>query len=257
MGLFGPASNCTVQGTFMHRLIRGAAAAALLALAGCAGQAEIPYDKSAEGGIKTVGVLTVDMQEEPSARLASDVGQSFGLIGALVDAGMQSQRDSTLAGIMKSAGFSPRDAFQAALISSLQAHGYAAQIVPVTRPGSGYLKQYPPAGESKVDAYLDITVFDYGFLAAGIGSSTPYRPFIYLHCKLVRASDGAVLMQDGVLYDPIDRVINPREKDVTVSPDPAYVFENSSTMWNTPKKVVAGEDAAFHQTADALAGLLH
>lgn len=244
----------------MNRLIRGAAIAALVALSGCAGQTEIPYDKTSETGIKTIGVLTADMPAEPSIRLASDIGQSFGLIGALVDAGLESKRNSTVASMMSRAGFVPRDAFQAALVASLQSHGFTAQVIPVTRADAGYLKQYPAAGDSKVDAYLDVSFIGigYGYIAAGIGSETPYRPFVYLHCKLVRASDSAVLMQDGVLYDPVtNNAVVAREKDVTLSPDPTYTFTNFDAMTADPKRVVAGEGAAFQQTTDALAGLLH
>jgi hypothetical protein len=244
----------------MRMFLRGAAIVVSLVLAGCAGQPEIPFDKTSAGSVQTIGVLTPDMPEKPTVWLAGDVGQSFGLVGALVDVSMQSNRDSKMWAAMVQSGYVPRDAFLAAVESSLQARGFAAKTVVADRSHSGYLKTYPAPGDSKVDAYLDISFIGngYGYAAAGIGSSSLYRPFAYLNCKLVRASDGSVLMQDTVLYNFV--VVSAFQKDpkaVTISPDPAYGFVDFDTMMSDAKKAIAGEDTAFHQTTDSIAGLLH
>ena len=237
-----------------------AAIAASLVLAGCAGQPEIPFDKASAGNIQTIGVLTPNMPERPTIWLAGDVGQSFGLVGALVDISMQSNRDDKMWAAMVKSGYVPRDAFLAAVESSLQARGFAAKTIAADRSSAGYLKTYPAAGDNKVDAYLDIAFIGYGhgYAAAGIGSSSLYRPFAYLNCKLVRASDGSVLMQETVLYNYVD--VSGFQKDpkaVTISPDPTYGFVDFDTMMSDAKKAIAGEDAAYHQTADTIVGLLH
>jgi hypothetical protein len=238
----------------MRRSVQAAAIAVAIGLAGCATQPEIPFDKTTGSDIKVIGVVTPDMPGKPTVWLASDVGQSFGLVGALVDAGLQSSRDSKFWTMMTNANFNPQSAFIDALQKSLTAHGFTAKLVPIDKRDSGYLKQYPPVGPDKVDAYLDTSFIGtgYGYVAAGIGSSTPYRPFIYLNCRLVRASDSSVLMQDTILYDPI----NAGTKIVTISPDPAYTFTDFDAMEADPKNAVAGVDKSFNTTADTLAGLL-
>ena len=47
---------------------------------------KIPFDRSAAGHVRTIGIVTPGFPSGPSVELASSVGQSFGLIGALVGA---------------------------------------------------------------------------------------------------------------------------------------------------------------------------
>jgi hypothetical protein len=239
----------------MQIVKRLVAAAATCVLAGCASQPEIPFDKAANANVHTIGILTPAMPEKPEIWLASDVGQSFGLVGALVDVGMQEARDKAVWASLSDQHMAPRDDFMQALEASLKAQGYDTKTVAVTRKDSGYMKTYPAASETGADAYLDVAVANYGYVAAGIGESTPYRPFVYLNCKLVRASDGSVLMEDSIFYDPVAPF--GQGKNVTVSPDPAYSFVNFDTMKSQPKQTAGGLDASFHQTTDALARLLH
>jgi hypothetical protein len=235
----------------MFKTFKAAAAlAAVLTLAACAGT-EIPYDRSTSG-IKTIGVLTPDISEKPSAILASDIGQSFGLIGALVDVGMQLKRDDKLYAILTARQFAAGATLGNDLVAVLRAHGYDAKLVPITREKSGFLKTYP--AEPGVDAYLDVSAFadGYGYVAAGIGRTQPYRPFVWLNVKLVHASDGAALMQDTVMYNPI----NANAKWVTVSPDPAYQFADFDTLVANPDQTVAGANISLQQTANQIGMLV-
>ncbi|MBI3676192.1 MAG: hypothetical protein HY243_06205 [Proteobacteria bacterium] len=231
-----------------------AAAAVTAVLAGCAAQPEIPFDKSANTNVHTIGIVTPGMPERPTIWLASDMGQSFGLIGALVDAGMEESRDSKVNAMLVNRKFVPRDSFVQALESSLKAQGFDTKAVAVERKQGDYLKSYPATADTGADAYLDISAVNYGYVAAGIGSSTPYRPFVYLLCRLVRASDGSVLMQDSIFYNPVAPF--GQGKNVSVSPDPAYTFVNFDAMTVEPDRTVTGIDLSLHQTSDALGRLL-
>lgn len=230
-----------------------AIAAAGLLLCSCASQPEIPFDKSQASNIKTIGVLTPSMPEKPEIWLASDVGQSFGLIGALVDAGMQANRDSAFWKSIDGDKNPPRAAFLNALSASLHDRGFAVKQIAVHRPDDKFLNTYPKSGDG-VDAYLDIVFSgtNYGYVAAGIGKSTPYRPYVYVNCRLVRASDGTILMQDIVL----DNSVNVPKDVVTVSANPDYAFTNFDDLNGDPNKAVAGMDDAFRRTADSIGNLL-
>lgn len=232
-----------------------AATAAASLLAGCASQPEIPFDKSANANVHTIGVLTPSMPSRPNIWLASDVGQSFGLIGALIDVSMTEARNSKVETMLTSRNVDPRNNFLNAVQASLKAEGYDAKMVDIPRKEGEKIKNYPSASDTGADAYLDITGMNYGYVAAGIGSSTPYRPFVYLSCQLVSAKNGSVLMQDAIFYDPVAPY--GQGKNVSISPDPAYSFVNFDSMQQQPDQVIAGIDASMHQTTDAIGRLLH
>jgi hypothetical protein len=167
---------------------------------------------------------------------------------------MESNRDDKFWAVLAQRDFSVGTALSQDLLSSLKMHGYEAKAVPVTRSGTGFLKVYPSAAETGADAYLDVSAvgIGYGYIAAGIGASQPYRPYVWLDCKLVRASDASVLMQDRVMYNPVGEP----SRQVTISPDPAYQFPDFDSLMASPNKGVAGIEAALKQTADQVGQLV-
>jgi hypothetical protein len=236
----------------MNRAIVGAAIAALIALSGCASQPLIPYDRSAAKENKTIGLLTPAWPSGPSAVLASDVGQSFGLVGALVDAAMRNNREKELTGILATQNLDANALFVSTLTSELEKEGYTVVSVPVTRKGSDLLKTYPAASGAAVDSYLDLSTVIYGYVAAGIGKSAPYRPWASTRVKLVKSSDNSVLMEDTIAYNPIIVVKNV----VSLSPNPDYAFDSWSGISADPGKAAAGVSDAVTQSARAIANLM-
>lgn len=117
------------------------------------------------------------------------------------------------------------------------------------------LKTYPKGGADGVDAYLDIAIVDYGYVAAGIFDSTPYRPFVGAHCRLVRASDGAMLMQDMVVYNPVVTA-GPQQRAVTLSPDPIYTFKDFDTLTADPANAMKGMNTALSDVANSIGTLV-
>jgi hypothetical protein len=233
---------------------RCAALFAALFVASCAGQQELPFD-NAGPQIKTIGIMDPALDEKPTIHLASSVGQSFGLVGALIDTGLETNRDDKAYAWMQARGFGANPAFLKYLQSDLQAHGYTANVIPSVRSGTDYMKTYPDKAVTGADAYLDIVPLgmQWGYIAAGVGSSNPYRPYVALKCRLVRAGTGEVLMQDIVIYNPVGEAKNM----IALSPDPAYAFPDFDSMEANPAKTVAGMDQSLHQTADTIAGLIH
>ena len=227
----------------------------LAALGGCVSNVEIPFDHGANADIKHIGILTPHVDDHPQMVLASDIGQSFGLIGALVDVSLQEKRDKTFAAILSTHNDDPKANFVADLKASLAVHGYSATDVPVERPDANLLKTYPKPATGDVDAYLDVTVISYGYVAAGIADSNPYRPFVSAKCRLVRARDGAVLMEDTVLYNPVARLGIPADKAVTISPDPAYAYPDFDSLTGSSDAAVKGLDASLKAAADSIGTL--
>lgn len=233
--------------------LRGAAAmlAAAVVLAGCAGQPEIPYDRAAKAQIKKIGIVT-PVFAEPSVMLLNSVGSSFGLIGALADAGMQSNRDSKLKAMLQQQKYSPQDYFVEHVTKDLRAAGYTVVMVPLKRDGSDFVEKYPSGDGPAVDAYLDLVAPVYGYIANGTGDDAPYRPRVVVKARLVSAKDSSVLMQDRVLYNPLGA----DNTAVTIPADPALQFKDFDALAASPQTAVKGLRVATEQSAQTVAKLL-
>jgi len=220
-----------------------------LFIAGCQTLPQVPYDRGTAGNIKTISVITPATPDRPRVVLASTVGQSFGLIGALIDAGMQDSRESNFQAVVTQRNFKGQEVMVARLDAALQGDGYTPVHASVSRAGSSFVKDYKLEAGS-ADAYIDV-VMNYGYLAAGL--STPYRPFVHVDCKLVRASDNAVLMQKSIFYNPLNSAPS---QTVTIAPDPNYEFKDFDALMGDPDRAVKGLDEAVSQVASAMGTLL-
>jgi hypothetical protein len=234
---------------FYPRVLVAAVVAALISA--CQTLPQVPYDRASAGDIKTINVVTPAMDDESRVVLASTVGQSFGLVGALIDAGMQASRESDFEAMAKSQNFSGRAAFAKHLDASLTASGYGVAHDQVNRPANGqFLKSYAQPASISAEAHLDVAL-NYGYYASGL--STPYRPFVMANAKLVRNSDGALLMQKSIFYNPLNAA---PEQTITVPPNPAYEFADFDTLKANPDKAIKGLDEALGQVAAAVGSLL-
>lgn len=234
----------------MLRIRAAALLAVVLGLLSACAAPEIPFDHSSAGDIKTIGVVTPRFPNGPAVVLASSIGKSFGLIGALVDATLEARRESRFQEILTQQNYSVPDAFTTTLVQRLQEGGYSVTVVPIAREHADFLKQYPAS--SNVDAYLDLVAIGYGYIASGIGSSTPYRPALVVRARLVGAKDSSVLMQDLVVYNPINNVA----KAITISPDPGYEFVDFDTLVADPAAATKGLQVAIDRSTQAIATLL-
>jgi hypothetical protein len=234
----------------MRRVKLGVAAFVAVVLSACSTLQQVPYDRATAGEIKTINVVTPAAPDRPAVVLAATVGQSFGLIGALIDAGMQSSRESDFQDVAKSQNFVGKEAFERHLDAALAAGGYTPAHYSVARPKADFLKAYPTSADMKADAHLDV-VMHYGYVASGI--ATPYRPFVSVNAKLVRASDNALLMQKSIFYNPLHSA---PEQTVTIAPDPAYEFADFDALKADPEKAIKGLDGAIAQVAGAMGTLL-
>ncbi len=241
--------------------LRVAASLLLAGLAACVSTPpEVPFDRSASGDVKTIGLVQPGWPDGPSSILAASVGRtlsaSMGLLGiipAMIDASLEAKREKTLSGILEDHRFAARDAFVADLSTALKAHGYAVVAVAAPRKSNlDFAASYAPPADTRVDAYLDVVSTGYGYLAAGTSDSEPYRPFFYVRVRLVRASDNSVLMQDVIAYNPLGAP----PKEITLSPDPAYAFSDWDALTANGTAATTGLDTAVHATADAVGDLV-
>lgn len=220
-------------------------------LVACAGKPGIPYDRQASSYVKRIGIAGPVFPEGASVQLAASAGASFGLIGALVDAGIQDGRENRFDKVVKAQNFDARNTFVEGLTAALAAQGYeVAFITPKRESKTDFAKTYTNVAAKPVDAYLDVVVYDYGYMSPGY--SAPYRPSVRTKVRLVSARDNSVLMEDRVDFNPAYRT----EKAVVVAPDPAVSFQSSDDLTGNGPQAVKALGDALTKTAVTIGGLL-
>lgn len=227
----------------------------LALLAACAAK-PVPFDRTAATSLKDIGVVSPRFPDGPSVILATNVGMSFGLIGALVEAGMQSSRDSRFKAAIEKENLSVPQIFGETLKAELEQAGYRIVPIQTTRNGIEFLAKYPTDAAPKVDAYLDIVTIGYGYVAAGVQAGAPYRPYISMKVRLVSAKDGSVLMQDAIAFNPVGYAGATGAESVTIPPEPQPLYADFNALEQDPSGAAAGLRVAVEKTAQSTGKLL-
>lgn len=234
----------------MKKAVLGLSAALLLS-ACVAPYVATPYDR-ATAGVQTIAIIDDPAEERAIAYEVASMGSNFGLIGALVDAGIQAERQGAVNKALDSVEFDGENAFETRLASRLRASGYeVVQRDGPARTKREFLVRYPtPQGET--DAYLDVVMAQYGYLSAG--AFQPFRPTAAAQVRLVSAADPTkVLMDNRIVYNGM---YTTDAGVITLSPNPAYEFQNREQLLADPAKMAAGIEDALNAVADTAAQLL-
>jgi hypothetical protein len=191
------------------------------------------------------------MPPKPIAYEVASVGSNFGLVGALVDASIQTSRADAVNTALIGAGFNAESDLQARIISALGSQGYKVKPLDSSiRTKREFDTAYPSPPEP-VDAYLDVVVIDYGYLSAG--AFKPFRPTLMAKVRLVSAKDTSkILMENTIAYNNM----TPTNGIITLTPNPTYAFKNRADLLADPRRLEAGLDDALGQLADTVAQLL-
>lgn len=232
----------------MYRKLAGLVAA--LSLGACASPyVATPYDR-ASAGVTGVALVEDSLPEKAIAYEVASVGSNFGLIGALIDTGIQLERQDAVNDALAGIQFDAEGELETRLMSALSAEGYRVAPLPgEARKKRDWLGTYPaaPAG---TDAWLDIAVVHYGYMSSGAGQ--PFRPTVGAKVRLVKVSDGSTLMENQIVYNPL----NTMQGIITIAPNPDYAFRNRSDLLADPARLAAGIEDALNQIADTTAQLL-
>jgi hypothetical protein len=230
-----------------------AAVAACLCLGACATPyVGTPYDHASNNTIKSVGLAGNALPEKALAWEVASVGSNFGLVGALIDAGIQSDRANAVNEALVHDGFNAERELEGRIDKALATQGYAVKPMDVgARPKREFVAAYP-APKEPVDAYLDVVVQQYGYISAG--AFKPFRPMLVAKVRLVSAKDPSkTLMENTITYN----AMYPINGAITLSPNPDFAFKNRTELLADPKRLEQGIDDALYQTADTVARLMH
>lgn len=226
------------------------AAAAALSLGACASPyVATPYDR-ASASVTRISVMDDSVPAEPIAYEVASAGSNFGLIGALVDAGIQASRQDAVKDALEGIGFDAETMLERRIEAAVEAHGYQVEVLPgAERARREFMAAYPTGAET--DAFLDVAVVHYGYLSAG--AFQPFRPSVEARVRLIDAQDPTrVLMENIIVYN----TMYPQAGVIVLTPNPAYAFQNREEMLADPQRLAAGIEDAFNQVADTAARLL-
>ena len=226
------------------------AVSALALLSACASNyVATPYVAGPEP-IRTVAVADDSVPDNLSAWEVASLGSNFGLIGALINAGVQSSRQDALSDALETISFDAEDALERYVVDALAAQGVEATLLNgPQRQSRVFLADYPDAPQG-TQAYLDVVLSDYGYISAGHGD--PWRPTADAMVRLVSVSDGRILMENRIAYNRM----NPPRGVITLAPNPEYVFDNREQMVSNPEHLANGIRDALERVAATAAGLM-
>ena len=230
----------------MKKLI---AALPLVALCACAKPyAGVPFAAPA-APMTSVGLIDDSLPEDVVAYEAASTMGNFGLVGALIDAGVQASRKDRVNDALEAINYRPEERFEEYLTAAFaQSNVTTVTMNTGAREKRKFLTSYPdaPAG---VQALVDFNVGAFGYSNAG---NQLWRPTVLADVRLVDAGSGRTLMENRIAYNVIDS----QAGVVTLSPNPQYAFQNREDMVSQPEKLAAGLDDALRQVAEAAVKLM-
>ena len=221
----------------------------MLSLAACQSTyVGTPYVAPAQG-LGLVALADDSLPDQVMAYQAASTTSNFGLIGGLIDSGVQASRKDAVNDALETIDYEPEAPFEAYIIEALGREGISAELLEgPDREKREFLVEYPEANE-EVQAYFDIVVLSYGYMQSG-GNS--WRPSAAADVRLVDKETGDTLMENRIFY----KVVNATAGVITLSPDPGYIFANREDMTGNPERLAEGIDVALQAIADAAIGLL-
>lgn len=225
------------------------AVAAMASLSACASTyVGTPYTAS-ETPISRVSLADDSLPDTVMAYQAASTMSNFGLIGALVDAGVQSSRGSRVNEALDEIGYAPEETIEALLIERLGAQGVTATLVEgPDREKREFLVEYPgaPAG---TQAHFDLVVSQFGYIQSG---GNAWRPAVLADVRMVDVTTGDTLMENRIAYNIPDSPAGV----IALSPNPTYSFQNREDMVTNAELLAEGIDSALAEVVDTAVGLL-
>ncbi|QIG79571.1 hypothetical protein [Stakelama tenebrarum] len=226
-------------------------AAALAATLGACSNSYVatPYTGSAQP-ITKVAISDHSTPEEIAAFESASVGSNFGLIGALIDAGVQDSREDALDAALATVDFDAEADMETALVSAFAEKGVSAAVVENGNREKGKFLVRVPDQTGEAQVFLDIVVTHWGYAASGSGKK--WRPSVYASVRLLSLPDHKTLMENRIAYN----VLGAPRGVVTLAPNPEYAFENRDEMKSDPERLAEGLRDAMHRVAETAVGLL-
>jgi hypothetical protein len=172
----------------------------------------------------------------------------------LIAAGIQADEEKRETAVFQKEGFEPLPYFKERLTEEMGKRGYvlvwpASQVETskIERGAYGLRKNY--AANDQSDAQLDIDFGVLGFVAAGAGSSSPYRPTVSVAARLLSKTGKENYFTDYVCYN---NVFN-NAKAISINPDDRYTYPKFKDLETSGHSSVEGMKLALDSVAAKIA----
>ena len=200
--------------------------------------------------IARVAIADDSLPEGVSAMEAASLGSNFGLIGALIEAGVENSRESAIETALATVSFDAEGDMERMLAEALSANGVESVVAASGQRAERKVLVKYPAADGNVQAYLDLVAVRYGYTSAGMGQ--PWRPTADVMVRLVSVPGNRTLMENRIAYN----VMNAPRGVITLAPNPQYLFTDREEMRTNPDRLADGLRDAFRQVATTAAGLI-
>ena len=212
---------------------------------------------------------TTAMSMVNSGQVSPAAGAAGGFLGALVvaaiDAGVDANRNGKIEQMLEGQSFDAPAVFEAALLEALEAGNISAVYQKdVVRPEKKKFFNVVPAPDTKLDASVDVIIYQYGFTLDGLG----WRPSVSAQVQLHDPATGEMLMNEFVTYGrtsiiPPTSITPGSYKAAPGAMASSVPFDQSNSFTsvddyakNRPERAVATLTEALQATARTIAGLI-
>ena len=190
------------------------------------------------------------MPEKPTVVIVNALGNSFGVIGSLVEATRASAATNEAVAELAAGNLDYKTYLPAQIDGSLKAQGFETQILTGGRPENAatkFLAVLPDAPGA--DAVLDTYVSFLGYAAAD--ARTPYRPAVHIEARLTDIKTNKILFADQIYYNNF--VPAAAKTAITIEPDSKAVFADRAAMKAAPPDVANALRVAIDAVSNQLA----
>ncbi|WP_133303938.1 hypothetical protein [Aurantiacibacter aquimixticola] len=199
--------------------------------------------------VTRVAVADDALPENVIARQAASTMSNFGLIGGLIDAGVQASRKDAVNEALDTIGYTPEETLEALIVERFAGTGVTASVVEgPDREKREFLVEYP-VGPAGTQAHFDLVIQQFGYMQAG---GNAWRPAVLADVRMVDATTGATLLENRIALNWVDSPAGV----IALSPNPAYAFANREDMVTNPQLLAEGIDDALATVVDAAIGLI-
>lgn len=200
--------------------------------------------------ISRVAIADDSLPGGVSAVETASVGSNFGLIGALIDAGVRDSREDAIDAALATISFDAEADLEGMLTQALAANGVESFVATNGPRGQRTFLVSSPTSDGNVQAYLDVVAAHYGYTSAGHGQ--PWRPTADVMVRLVSVPGNRTLMENRIAYN----VMNAPRGVITLSANPEFTFNNREEMRDNPERLADGIRDALREVATTVAGLM-
>lgn len=218
----------------MRSIKVGISVIAIALLGACAQQPKKQaFNREAATKINVVVVTQWPNEQQHDARILAHPGQSFGLIGALIETADGASKIARLTAAVDPAQTRLRERFSVVLRKRLEAAGYTTRLAVLPTGTKDEQLLAVAKQQADGDAFLRVGLSS-GYLAAG--PTTDYFPHLNVSVRAIDSTSGSTLYEEAFTYG----LPMPASNSVHLASDSRYRFASMDALASDPQRAREG-----------------